>query len=143
MHAIARRAPSSQEGARQSRGHQRARRTSIWWESLERQEGRWMVKKATSDLQRPPGRFRFTLWEPTGNLELSAPNSILCRNPQRYALIFPHWFSLSGHRLGPPHTSTFFLRCVTLGDDASRYIVYFCGTSNFKTVRSLSDMVLA
>ena len=88
MDAIARKAPSSQEGDRQSGGHRRAKRTPIWRENLESREGRRMVlRNAISHLQRPPGTFHFTLWGPTGNLELAAPNSILCTNPQRCVLV--------------------------------------------------------
>ena len=42
--------------------------------------------------------------------------------------------SLSGHRLDQPHTSAFFLRCVTLCDNASRYILYFAALFVLKLV---------
>ena len=64
--AIVRRAPSSQEGARQSEGHRTAMRTPIWRERLDGQE---------LD-QEPPeaiGEIPFRILEPIGNLEFSAP----------------------------------------------------------------------
>ena len=71
--------------------------------------------------QSPPEatRFHFTLWKPTGNLELSAQNSVLCTNPCDADSYFL-WFSSSEHRLGLPHTSAFIyvaLRSATMLHD--------------------------
>ena len=139
MDAIARRAPSCQEGARQSGGHQMARSTPICRDSLERGEGRRMARKATSRLQRPLGRFRFTLWEPTGYLELSAPNSILCTNPQRYALVFPVIFVVRASLWLAAHG------CIILAlRSATMCLDIFCifAIFHFKKACLLPDMIL-
>ena len=84
------------KGAGQPGGHRTARRTPIWQESPEQREGCRIVRKAPSHPQRTPGRFYFTLWDPTGNLELSSSNSALCTNPLRYALDFHCSFRRQG-----------------------------------------------
>ena len=132
----------SQEGARQSVGHQqRARRAPIWWASLERREWWRMVRKVTSQLRGHQG----------DSVSLSGSRQEISSFPRRiwyYAraqtlsdisrVVFVVWAS----SLGPAAHECIFSGCVTFCDAASQYIVHFRGTFYFKTACLLLDMVL-
>ena len=128
--------------SRQTGGHQRARKTPIWHES-EWWEGRLLVRNAPSHLQRPPGRFRFTLWEHTENLAFRAEFhimhfTVLSDTRSYFTLVFVARASLRP----AVYDSAFLLRCVAFCDDGLQYILYFRGTFYFKKACLLSDVVL-
>ena len=121
MDAIARRAPSSQEGARQSGARQRRGGLSSRYGGrvLKSEKGGGWSGRRSVTREIPFHSFGAHRKSRALRAEFDIMHKSSAIRARLALRAYAHWLSLSGHRLGLPHTSAFF--CVSLRSATMRH----------------------